>query len=224
MSNVGFSGQRGFTSSGSLFNAVQFIVRMLTGAMATATLVQVKAVYGGGESALATVDVLPLVNQVDSLGNATPHGIVPGLPAFRLQGGNSAIICDPVVGDIGIGIFCSRDISSVKKNKAQSNPGSFRRFDYADGCYLGIMLGDAPTQWIEFLASAAGIKVNTPGNFIIDAANCTLDASGNLQVKGEVTRGVGTSSTVTLGGHTHTQAPDSHGDTEEPTSAPTTGT
>lgn len=55
--------------------------------------------------------------------------------------------------------------------------------------------------------------------------NCPLvEITGDLHVDGEVIRGFGTGDSVTLGHHTHTQAPDGHGDGEEPTNPPTAGT
>jgi len=55
------------------------------------------------------VSVQPLVNQVDGQGNPTQHGIINGVPVFRLQGGANAIIADPVAGDIGLLATASRD-------------------------------------------------------------------------------------------------------------------
>jgi len=54
-----------------------------------------------------------------------------------------------------------------------------------------------------------------------------LDGStyaGDLKVQGEVYRGFGTGAQVSLGGHQHKQTPDSRGDIEADTMAPTAGT
>lgn len=59
------------------------------------------------------------------------------------------MIVDPVIGDIGIAVFADRDISTVKRTKAQGNPGSRRRFDAADGMYLGGLLNSAPTNYLQ---------------------------------------------------------------------------
>ena len=108
------------------------------------------AVTGGGVGAVGYVDVQPLVNQVDGFGSAIPQGRLHNIPYLRMQGGVNAIILDPQVGDIGVCVFSDRDISSVKTTKARANPGSRRRFDVADGLYLGGMLNGAPSQYIEF--------------------------------------------------------------------------
>lgn len=71
------------------------------------------------------------------------------------------------MGDIGIAVVASRDISSAKATKAAAAPGSRRRFDLADSLYIGGVLNDAPTQYVRF--SAAGIEVKSPTKIILDA-------------------------------------------------------
>lgn len=73
-----------------------------------------------------------------------------------------------------------------------------------------------PSPFQIVLRTAGGVTLTIQdGNVILDA---------NLYVTGEVIRGYGTGDSVTLGGHNHPQAPDSHGDTEEDTGAPIPGT
>jgi hypothetical protein len=194
------------------------LVQSILSRIATATLVRVTAVTNaGGISPVGFVDILPLVNQTDGAGNAVPHKAISHCPYFRLQGGTNAVIIDPQVGDIGIAVFASRDISSVMANKGQANPGSWRRFDMADGLYVGGVLNGAPSQYVAFTAS--GISIVTPGNLTFQAANATLDASGNLTVKGDVTAGSGGADSVTLQGHKH-----GTGSAAAGTVAPTAGT
>lgn len=192
--NQAFPGQSDVASGNSSYNALMFLMHVFAGNMATATMVQVINVHPGAGLLQGTVDVLPLVNMIDSLGNVTKHDTVHGLPYARVCAGPSAVILDPVGasdgygGDIGIAVFASRDISSVKANKAQSNPGSFRRFDYADGMYLFTGIGTVdPTQYVEFLSGAGGINFVTPAKITIQSANATLDTDGNLAVSGNVT-------------------------------------
>jgi len=163
-------------------NAIDFMVRMTLGQIATATVVRVEAVSNAGAvSPVGTVDVLPLVAQLDGAGNATPHGTVYGLPYFRLQGGTDAVIMDPKVGDLGLAVFASRDISSVKANKAPSNPGSRRQFSMADGLYLGGFLNGTPEQYVRF--HAGGVQVVTPGDVEIQAGgDVTVTADGTASV------------------------------------------
>jgi hypothetical protein len=127
------------------------------------------------------VDVLPLVNQIDGGNGAMPHGVVHNIPYFRLQGGANAIILDPQVGDIGICVFADRDISAVKTAKGVANPGSKRRFDMADGLYIGGVLNGAPTQYLQF--SGSGINVVSPNTVAINAGgNVTVTATGSATI------------------------------------------
>lgn len=183
-------GQQSPEDTTSDFNKHSFLIRQILGTVRTATLVQVVATTNAGDvSPVGTVDVLPLVNLLDGLGNSSPHGTVYGLPVWRLQGGKNAIICDPVVGDIGVAVFSDRDISSVKANKGQANPGSFRRFDFADGIYFGGVLGVAPTQYVQF--NDAGITIaDKNGNSIVMSASGiaitgNITSTGTLQNNGK---------------------------------------
>lgn len=166
-----------------------FMVWQILNRVQTATLVQVKAVTAGEGGLAGTVDVQPLVNQMTGARVAVEHGIIYGLPYMRMQGGSNAIVIDPHVGDIGIAIFASRDISAVKTTRAAANPGSFRMFDWADGIYLGGMLNGAPTQIIEFVSD--GVTVTTPGTFTVNAAaialNGPVQASSTIDAAGDVT-------------------------------------
>lgn len=176
MSSDGYNGFQRPGSASSEFNAIAFLVQSMMNGMATATLVQVKGVTNaGGVSPVGFVDVQPMVNQVDGIGTAVPHGTVYKCPYQRMQGGANAIIIDPVVGDIGVAVFADRDISSATANKAPSNPGSSRRFDMADGLYLGGFLNAAPTQYVQF--STAGIKIHSPTLVKLEAPDIQLSGA-----------------------------------------------
>jgi len=168
--------------------------------MATTTVVKVVSVSNsGGVSPVGTVNVQPLVNQINGIGDGTPHGIVYGLPYFRLQGGADAIILDPKAGDIGIAVFCSRDISGVKSTKKISNPGSYRKFDWADGLYIGGVLNGTPSQYVRFASD--GIYIVSPSKVTVTSP--TVEMSGNLRVTGSITAGYGTGGSVGLQSHIH---------------------
>jgi len=102
-------------------------------------------------------------------------------------------------------------------------PGSRRRFDMADGIYIGLCLADKPEQYISFTKDGITIK-DKNGNKIImskDGIDCTSKRLTNTQ---EIIRGYGGDDYVTLGKHTHNQDNDSHNDTEKPTNPPNAGT
>lgn len=160
-----YTGSRQPADDNSLFNAVQFQARQLDNRMWTGTMVKVVAVHGGGGAValVGTVDVQPLVNQVDGLGqNPTPHATIYGVPYSRLQGGaTGAVICDPAVDDIGWAAFADHDISSVIANQgAQSNPGSARRFSPADAFYCAPWPTVVPSTYFRF-DGAGNIEIVT---------------------------------------------------------------
>jgi hypothetical protein len=177
---MGTLGQADATSGASDYNSISFVISQLIAGIATSALVQVKAVtLNADPNAPGTVDVQPMVNQVDGAGNATPHGVIYGIPFFQLQGGSSAVIIDPAVDDIGIAVFASRDISSVKANRAVSNPGSSRTYDWADGLYLGGFLNAAATQWVR-MHQGGGIDVKSTGRLTLtDGAGATVVLNGD---------------------------------------------
>lgn len=162
-------GQQEPNDSSSDFNKIAFLVRQMMARMSTMKLVIVKAVTpaeGDGDAKIAgTVDVLPLVNQIDGGGNSTPNGTVFGIPWSRVQGGKNAIICDPEVDDIGYVVVSDRDISAVKSTRKQANPGSFRKFDLADGIYVGGALNVAPDQYLVFKSDGVRL-VDKNGNSV----------------------------------------------------------
>ena len=178
---------RGFQepgTSGQAFNAQAFLVETMLASVQTSTLVKVMAVTNsGGVSPVGFVDILPLVNQIDGEGNAVPHATIYHCPYLRIQGGANAVILDPKVGDIGVAVFASRDVSSVMANKAQANQGSWRTHDMADGLYLGGMLNGTPTQYVQF--ESGGITITSPSAVTINAP--TLTVNGNTTFNGMVT-------------------------------------
>lgn len=163
----------------------------------TAHPVQVVAVHGGGVGSPPTVDVQPLVSQINGIGQGQQHGTVYGRPCFRLQGGGSAVILDPVKNDIGLLVCCDRDISNVVASLAVSLPASLRKFNFADGIYIGgILNAGAPSQYVQL---AAGVNVQSPA----------LAASGNLSAGSggeDVTFTTTTGQTITVQGGVVTNA------------------
>jgi hypothetical protein len=155
------------------WNRMQFAIKAVLNGVATATLVLIKAV----DSAKQTVDAQPMVSQTDGAGNAVPHGTIHGMAFWRLQGGTNAAIIDPVVGDIGLAVFCHSDISAVKRTKTPNTPGSGRQFDYADGIYFGSVQGVAATQFIRMTAD--GIEITSPTKITLSAPE--VDISGMLK-------------------------------------------
>jgi hypothetical protein len=201
--DTAYTGQARPDSGSSQFNAIKFIFKQLLGQLATATIVEVVGVGSAGGLADVFVDVQPLVNQMAGGKFAVPHGILYGLPAFRLQAGGSAVILDPAIGDIGLAVFADRDISSVVNNRAQSNPGSFRRFDMSDGMFIGGFVNEEPTQYIR-ISDAGGISLFSP--MIVNVNAPGLAVAGAITATGNITAGQGSGDQVTLQTHKHPTA------------------
>lgn len=155
------SGQQRVGTSADEFNRISFLVSQAINRMQTATIVKIVACTNdGGLTPVGFVDVVPMVNQLDGQGNPTEHVTIFNVPYIRIQGGKNGIILDPEVGDIGVCVFASRDISKVKATKSAGNPGSFRTYNFADGMYLGGVLNGTPEQYVQF--NAAGIEIHSP--------------------------------------------------------------
>lgn len=158
-----------------------FAMETMLSQLNTVTLVKVVAcTNSGGLSPVGFVDVQPMVHQVTGDRKPVPHGVIHNIPYFRIQGGANAVIIDPKKGDIGMCAFASRDISSVKNNKAPSPPPSHRTYDWADGLYLGGFLNGTPSQYIQF--SDAGIKLSSPKEIELDAP--TIKMKGAVEQSG----------------------------------------
>lgn len=201
MSNTYGYGQQFPEDTATDFNSIAFIIKRALARIRTATpVIVVSCSNSGGVSPIGTVVVQPLVNMLDAQGNQQSHGNINNVPYFRLMGGASgAIICDPVKGDIGLLVVADRDISAVQSNAAAANPGSYRRFDLADGFYVGGFLGKGtPNCYIQFdgqgninIQDNNGNKVqlNNQGiNLTPGSGNVTIN--GNLQLSGSIV-GVG---------------------------------
>lgn len=194
-------GQADASSDASDYNATKFIIDAALAKLQTVTIAKVVAVHGGGVAPVGSVDIRVLVNIMSGNQIAIPHGVIYGVPFVRIQGGPNAFICDPVTGDIGLIHFASRDISAVKATKGAANPGSRRSFDWADAIYVGGMLNNTPTQYLEMssggvlLLSPTSITLQSPNNIVSGplevTGNTTFDASvdieGNLNVDGVFT-------------------------------------
>lgn len=178
--------------TGSYFNpaaganpltAWAFAFRAAMAQVRTTIPVRVDAVHGGGLAPVGRVDVQPLIQQMDSAGNVMALPVLYGLPYLRWQGGASAVILDPAVGDIGLVCFADRDVSAVIASGKQSAPGSNRRFSLADGFYMGATLNAEPTQYLQFDPDS-GITLNSPKTITEEigtdsnAARVVMNSSG----------------------------------------------
>lgn len=208
------------------YPTLRFIIEALMSRLSTCTLVRVVACSNdGGLSPVGTVDVQPLVSQIDGAGAAIPHGRLYKLPYIRVQGGANAIILDPKPNDIGLVCFASRDISSVKSpsGKAQAadpqtrglTPPTRRKFDMSDGLYVGGILNGTPEQYVQFnddgirIVSPTLVRVEAPeielaGPTKVTVTSPDIALEGDVSVTGTVVaQGNVTGAGISLQTHTH---------------------
>ncbi|MGE4760430.1 phage baseplate protein [Yersinia enterocolitica] len=176
--------------------------RLLSGAFFI-ELVEVMNIRG--EAPNLVVDVIPLVTRTDPSGATIQNSEIFNVPVFRLQRGGSAIIMNPVIGDIGMIAICDRDNSIARANRRQSAPGSKRTHSKSDALYLGGFLNNHPSQFIEFADGAINITSPNPVNITCSKANITapdgidaitplLNVSGDIRAGGNITDNAGTQS------------------------------
>ena len=181
-------------------NRLEFLIKVLQRDMSTAIPVIVTAVQAGDTNAAGYVDARPLVAQLDAWGNALPMAALHHLPYFRLQAGRAGIVLDPVPGDIGLAVFAQSDCSTLKQGqKETAQPGSWRKFDQADGFYIGGFINTQIDTYVR-LAQDGSVKITAPGNVTIDAPTVTY--TGDIVCGG-----------FSYLGHTHTGV---HGETSTP--------
>ncbi len=181
-------------------NQLEFLIKTLTRDISTAIPVIITAVQAGDTNAAGYVDARPLVAQIDAWGNSLPMATIHHLPYFRLQSGRAAVVLDPVVGDIGLAVFAQSDCSNVRQGANQTvQPGSWRKFDQADGFYVGGFLNKSVDTFVR-LAQDGSITIKAPGNVTIDAPTVTY--TGDIICGG-----------FSYLGHTHTGV---HGETSTP--------
>ncbi len=211
-----YFGQQGVSDSAGASNTTEFQIRQALAQVRTNVPVKIVAVHGGGVGKPPTVDVQVMVNQTDGVGKKTDHGIIYGIAVSRNQGGGNAIINDPVVGDVGFMSISDRDISPLKANDGeQSNPGSKRRHNLADGVYQrGMLNPNNPSQFVHFREDGLTVA-DKNGNVIEMNAGGIIKITGTLHVTGDVVAGFGGGS-VSLLQHIHSGVEPGGGNSAQP--------
>ncbi|BDS20770.1 oxidoreductase [Enterobacter roggenkampii] len=182
---------------------LSYVFKKLLSGVFFIELVEVLAVRGVAPNLV--VDVLPLVTRTDPSGAMIDNSPVFNVPVWRLQRGESAVIMDPVAGDIGLAAICDRDNSIARINRKQSVPGSKRTHSKSDAIYLGGVLNGQPSQFIEFADGAINITTPNPVNITCSSANITapdgvnvttptMHVTGNITAGGDITDNNGTQS------------------------------
>ncbi len=158
--------------------------------------------------------------------DAVPHGIVYGVPYFRMQGGPWAIVLDPAANDFGFIIAAARDITAVEANPGIQTPGSLRKYSYSDGIYVGGVFNAVPKGTLELKPDGSWTLTDGFGNVLQGDANGItatpasgkpFKVAGNLQVTGTIASGEGGGDQVSLQTHTHTGVQTGGGTSGPPT-------
>lgn len=154
------------------YNMIDFIIRQSLLGINTCEPVEVVAINGD------FVDVKPLVYQIDGENNSVEQRVIYSLPFIRLQSGENGILINPQVGDLGLALYCQRDISAIKKAKKASIPSSKRVFNKGDGVFIGGLgnINKAPTRFIEFT-----------NNGVIITGNNSITLNGDVSINGDLT-------------------------------------
>lgn len=220
-------------------NAQFFIMERFLNSKSFIMLGVVTAVRPGQNNEMSFVDLKPLVSDQGAKGNILDSGTVYSAPVWRLQRGSSAVIMDPVVGDIGLMAICDKDIRNAVESRKESLPASGRNHSPGDAIYLGGILNNAPSQYLRFMddgidivsplvinVDAPVITANASESFVVNAPNITLNGAvsqgagsnkgdfnfaGNITAIGEIT-GKG----IKLSTHTHGGVQSGSSDTQGP--------
>ena len=183
------------------YNQLSFMIRTMINSINTAIPVKVTEVMAGSGS-VGYVKAVPLVNDMDAQGNAVDVAVIPSLPYFRLQGGKVAVITDPVVGDIGVAVFCQKDCSNVVAGTDKPvQAGSFRKFSMSDGWYIGGFLNQAPETFLQ---------LNQDGTAVL-TANGGVTINGDVTINGELK-----AKGITYSTHVHSGVQTGSGNTGRP--------
>jgi phage gp45-like len=125
-----------------------------------------------------TIDVKPLVCRADPYNNSISNSVVYGVTYLRWQCGGSAIIMDPVAGDIGLLLVTDRDSSAVRLSRLEAQPTTKETHSRSDGVYLGGLLNMNPTQFIEL--KNGSINITTPDSVNISCKDAIINATEGI--------------------------------------------
>lgn len=186
MAGEGYGQQRP-EQANSDYNAYSFVVDQAISKLHTVKIVKVQAV----DTDAKTVQVLPLVKQIDGNNETTSQGTIYSVPYRALLFGRNAVVADPAVDDVGVMICADRDISAVKETREESPPGSLRQYDQADGIYIGGLLTDQePEQYVKFTDTGMELADKNGNRLASGATGWTFTGNvifqNNIQLAGSI--------------------------------------
>ena len=184
---TGYTGYQTPTSGGAAQNIDRLATRGALDEHRTTMLVQIMKLYGGGEGAAPTADVVPAIHQTDGLGNVTPHGMIYGVAVARQSSGSGSVISDPSVNDYFLMHVGDRDTTKFRNSGQPSAPDTFRRGSPSDGVLTHQVLAPAPKQFVRFKPEGGIRIVDSAGGIIETFADKRMTftpASGGMVMLG----------------------------------------
>lgn len=168
-------GQQRPEAANSEYNAISFVIDRAIAKLHTVKIVKVQAV----DTDAKTVQVLPLVQQIDGNNQVTSQASIYGVPYRALRFGVNAVVADPAEGDVGVMVCADRDISAVKETLEEAPPGSMRQYDQSDGIYLGGLLSnEEPEQYVKFTDTGMELQDKNGNGLVSSPAGWTF--TGNV--------------------------------------------
>jgi len=157
-------------------NALLFLINNEMDKIKTMMLVRVLSV----NPIDSTVNVIPVVKEVNVNNNPIPNDVIPNIKYIRWQFGTNAIKALPTIGDIGVMLIAKKDIS--RTSIVSGITTTKREYCLQDGIYIGGLCGYnlEPTQFIDF--SETGITITTPTDLTINAQTATINAGVSANV------------------------------------------
>lgn len=169
------------------YNANQEQIKKTFSQLETVFLAKIVSCSSNGVNGSKTVSAIPLIAKVDANGNAQPSPTYVELPHYRIQAGVAGVICDPVVGDIGVFVVCKRDISKINSSTQTTQvPNSFRAFSLADSVMIATIHTKAPTTYIHIqqdgtieIEAPTSLTINTP-KAIVNGDETTVNSTTTI--------------------------------------------
>lgn len=157
------------------YNGLIYIINaVISDRVRGAEIVKVIANNGDG-----TIDVLPIVKNVDAEENAIEETPIFNVKYMEWQYGINAFQAEPAIGDIGLLVVCTKDTKNVKSGIV----GDLGTFELESGIYFGGIKGlNVPaTQFIKM--DESGITITTPKTITVNAEeNVLVNVTGKASV------------------------------------------
>lgn len=140
-----------------------------------------------------TIDVVPLFGLVDTKKQPIEPPRINNIKYIKGQSSSYGVNVSPKVGDEGIVIFCSRDISRLDATM----PSSPRTFDLADAIYIGLIQSSSELSCYMDVQEK-NIKIEAPESISIKSNTLSIKANeitmnflnltmvGNVNISGKV--------------------------------------